>query len=88
MKTIIRMLIFISISLLLLVSFGCNEVEVPTEGLVYELLEDGTGYAVSDYTGESLDVVVPSIFLIALKQSKAGRLDVLAFQANWFYPKD
>jgi len=60
MKTINRVLTFFSVMLLLLVSFGCRKVELPTEGLVYELIEDGTGYAVVDYTGESLDVVVPS----------------------------
>ena len=63
MKTINRVLTFFMVMLLLLVSFGCRKVELPTEGLVYELLEDGTGYAVVDYTGESLDVVVPSSYL-------------------------
>lgn len=63
MKSRKRVLMIITVCFVLFVAYGCNEVEVPTEGLVYELLEDGTGYAVSDYTGESLDVVVPSTYL-------------------------
>lgn len=46
----------------------------PTEGLVYELNEERTGYTVTDYTGEATQIVIPAEY---------EGLPVTAIQGNY-----
>ena len=40
-----------------------EQIDVGTEGLVYELINEGTEYSVVDYDGDETDVVIPSTYL-------------------------
>lgn len=36
-----------------------NDIEDPTEGLIYELNEDNTGYVITDYEGDDAYIIIP-----------------------------
>ncbi|MBU1145746.1 MAG: leucine-rich repeat domain-containing protein [Firmicutes bacterium] len=61
MKSLFKKILIATLFLLVFSLWGCKE-EIGTEGLVYELIEDQSEYAVVGYTGDSFEVIIPSTY--------------------------